>query len=284
MKPSPDSAKPPPARRRAERLSRLQDLLDQGGIMRLREAARLLGVSEMTIRRDLASPEAPLNHFGGYLANPASFAGAAPYVLDREQDSHTQSKQEAGRHAARLVEAGETIFIDCGTTMPHLAASLPREMPLTVVCYSMNVATIVCRRPNLQVVLLGGVYHASSASFYSEEALGILRRIGINKAFLSAGGVHAGRGASCSNFHEVPVKQAALASAAHSHLVVDASKFDRLKPAFFSPLSAFESIITDRSASAASRQRFRQAGARLDIPDPTGVPGDQASPTPRGQI
>src|SRR5258707_1049519 len=78
--------------------------------------------------------------------------------------------------------------------------------------------------PNTQVMLLGGLYHASSQSFSSEEALAYLRKIGINKAFISAGGVHPTRGVSCSNFHEVAVKQAAIAGAMESILVVDESK------------------------------------------------------------
>ena len=235
--------------RQTERLARLRSAVDDGRALHLKEAAQMLGVSEMTVRRDLASPGAPLSYLGGYIVSLGNFPSGSRYSLDQQQASHSQAKLEAGRHAARLVEAGDTLFIDCGTTMPHLASGLPRDIALTVVCYSLNIATVAARRPNTQVVLLGGLYHVSSESFFSEEALAMLRRLGVNKAFISAGGVHAHRGASCSNFHEVPVKQAALRSAVHSYLVVDGSKLGQLKPAFFSPLSAFERIITDSSVN-----------------------------------
>ncbi|MFX5756985.1 hypothetical protein ABTE27_23835, partial [Acinetobacter baumannii] len=77
-----------------------------------------------------------------------------------------------------------------------------------------------------------------------------LRRLGINKAFISAGGVHWTRGASCSNFHEVAVKQAVIETAMESILVIDASKLGSLKSAFFSDIGAFSRIIVGGAASS----------------------------------
>jgi DeoR family deoxyribose operon repressor len=152
---------------------------------------------------------------------------------------------------------GDTIFIDCGTTMQSLADYLPEDMPLSVICYSLNVASIVTRRPATQVMLMGGLYHPSSQSFSSDDGLSYLRRLGINKAFISAGGVHWTRGASCSNFHEVAIKQAVIASAMESVLVVDASKLGSLKPASFADIGAFSRIIVGGSASSDMRKHFR---------------------------
>ena len=73
-----------------------------------------------------------------------------------------------------------------------------------------------------------------------------LKRININKAFISAGGVHEMRGVTCSHFHEVPVKQAAIARAVESHLVVDASKFGKVRAAHFAEIAAFTSIVSDK--------------------------------------
>ena len=141
--------------------------------------------------------------------------------------------------------------------MQSLADCLPEGLPLSVICYSMNVASIVTRRPATQVMLMGGLYHPSSQSFSSEEGLTYLRRLGINKAFISAGGVHAARGASCSNFHETAIKQAAIATAVESVLVVDASKLDSLKPAFFAELDAFSKIVVGGAATSELRKLFK---------------------------
>ena len=143
------------------------------------------------------------------------------------------------------------------------AEALPPGIALDVVCYSMNVAMILSRRPNTQLMLLGGLYHASSATFFSDEALHYLKRLGVDKAFISAGGVHSGRGASCSNFNEVPIKRAAIESADESILVVDESKLGRLKPAFFSPLDAFSRVIVGGSAARQQRSHFK--GIKLDV-------------------
>jgi DeoR family transcriptional regulator, deoxyribose operon repressor len=252
------------AERRNGRLSRLRELVDGSGSLRLAEAARALGVSPMTVRRDLAVLGGEFAILGGHVV-AAGGAPASRYALDREQASHVPGKREAARHAARLVEDGDTLFVDCGTTMPYFMESLPDAFALTVVCYALNVATLATRRPNTQLVLLGGLFHPASATFYSEEALRSLRSLGINKAFLSAGGVHPARGVSCSNFNEVPVKRAVLDRAMRCFLVADASKLGQLRPAPFASLDAFERIITDAAADAAMLARVRQAGATMDV-------------------
>jgi DeoR family deoxyribose operon repressor len=252
------------AARREQRLGRLRHLVREQGALRLAAAARELGVSPMTLRRDLARG-APgvrdLALLGGHvtaapLVHPSP-AAPSRYVLDREQKSHAAAKREAARHAARLVAEGDTVFIDCGTTLPHLVTALPAGMPLTIVCYALNIASLAAQRPNTQLLLLGGVFHPSSATFYAEDQVERLRRLGINIGFFSAGGAHVIRGASCSNFHEVAIKQAALAAAMRRHLVVDAAKLGRVKPAFFAPLSAFDSIITDARITSEARAGFR---------------------------
>ncbi|MBP2302612.1 DeoR/GlpR family DNA-binding transcription regulator [Azospirillum picis] len=249
--------------RRAERLNRLQSALDAGGYLRLKDAARLLGVSEMTVRRDMASCGGRFAYLGGYIAGGVESASGMGYLLDREQDAHIEMKRAAGEAAATLVKPGETVFIDCGTTTTHLASRIPPDSQLTVVCYAMNIAEIVCKKPGVRVVMLGGLYHASSASFSSPESLEMLRGIGINTAFISAGGVHESLGISCSNFHEVEIKQTAIANAVTKALVVDTSKFDQVKPAFFAKLDSFGLLCCDHGLDAARAERLSAGGLRI---------------------
>lgn len=227
---------------RSQRMQQLRQAIDKAGTMPLKQAARLLNVSEMTIRRDLAAPDATLVCRGGHIMD-IRIPAASKYSLELEWDQHAQQKLAACRRAAGFISDGDTLFIDCGTTMPHLVESLPPAFSLTVVCYSMNIATVATQRDKTQIIMIGGLYHASSASFYSVEAVQYLKTLGLNKAFISAGGVHPTRGASCSNFYEVPVKQAAIACAMESILVVDESKLLRLKPASFAALDVFSRIV-----------------------------------------
>lgn len=231
--------------RRAGRLERLRLLATRDGSLRLVDAARALGVSTMTLRRDLADGGAGLDLLGGHVVDRRP-GGEGGYRMDVEQGSHLAAKIEAGRRAAALVEPGDTIFIDCGTTMPHLMAALPIDLDVTIVCYALNVANAASRMQRAQLFLLGGLFHPASATFLADETLRSLERLGINKAFLSAGGLHPTHGASCSNFNEVPVKQAILERAIRSFLVIDGSKLDRVMPAWFAPGNVFERIITDR--------------------------------------
>jgi len=247
--------------RRAARLQRLREVVANGSMLRLRDAAALVDVSEMTVRRDIAAAPSGLACLGGYVMRNEAPGGAPRYALDAEQVANIQMKQEVARRAAALVKPGDTLFIDCGTTTPHLAEALPPG-ELTVVCYSLNIASIVCARANTQVLLLGGLYYPASATFFGEATVAQLEGIAITKAFLSAGGVDFARGVSCSHFHEVPVKQAAMASARHSYLVVDSSKFGRLRPAAFARLDAFDMIITDDALGPADRARLAPAKAR----------------------
>ncbi len=227
--------------RRAMRLDRLRTLAAQDGALRLGDAARALAVSTMTLRRDLAEGETGFDLLGGYIVP----RGSSGYALDVEQGSHVQAKAEAGRRAAALVRPGDTIFVDCGTTMPHLMAALPAELAVTIVCYALNVAAAASRMSRARLFVLGGLFHAESATFFSEDALRSLHQLGINKAFVSAGGVHAAQGASCSHFHEVPVKRTVLERAVQSFLVADSSKLGQVKPAHFAPLAAFDAVITE---------------------------------------
>ena len=231
--------------RRPHRLQELARVLGERGSLHLREAAALLGVSEMTVRRDVAYRTDLITYLGGHLLAADGMIGTARYALSDEEKSHTGAKIAVCTRAAELIKDGDTIFIDCGSTTPHLAARIARGMRVTAICYSLNVAEILSRSADLRVILLGGLWHPASASFSSDENLDLIRKIGINKAFISAAGVDVARGVSCVQFHEVAVKQAAMARSVAKYLVVDSSKFGQVKPAFFASVDDFDGIVAD---------------------------------------
>ncbi|TDN63295.1 DeoR/GlpR family DNA-binding transcription regulator [Paraburkholderia sp. BL10I2N1] len=237
-----------------DRLRLLADTLKTQGVLHLRDAATLLQVSEMTVRRDIAATPGQFTYLGGYIVSANDVPNAAGYTIEHEKDHFAQAKAEASAIASSLLANDETIFIDCGTTLVTLARLIPADMHLTVVCYSLNVAEVLRRKPNVRMILLGGVYMPSSDSFANEDSVETLRRMGINKAFLSAGGVDEARGVTCWNFHEVAIKQAAMASAVERHLVVDQSKLGKVKAVRFSQLDEFDSIVTELGQTVRKRQ------------------------------
>ncbi|SDI95761.1 DeoR/GlpR family DNA-binding transcription regulator [Billgrantia gudaonensis] len=240
--------------RSAKRLARLQETLSGGGTIHLSEAAKLCGVSEMTIRRDVAASNGAMTFLGGRLVMADNPLFAPVYDLDEQQGSHYLAKHRLCKGAASFIAEGDTLFIDCGTTLMPLLGMLGDFQSITVVTYALNVANAVSGLPNVRLVLLGGLYHDVSQTF-ADDAMGdAIRRLGINRAFLSAAGVHAERGVSCFHFHEVAPKQAAIASAAQRLLVVDESKLGAIRPAYFARLSDFDVVITENDAKLASAE------------------------------
>ncbi|WP_284735683.1 DeoR/GlpR family DNA-binding transcription regulator [Dongia deserti] len=177
--------------------------------------------------------------------SPAQIEGNTRYEIASAADSHAVAKRDACIHAARHLRSNETIFIDCGTTLIHLVELIPDDCQVTAICYALNVAERLTRKPNVTMIMLGGHYHPSSTSFAADYDLDRLGDFGINVAFLSAAGVDMQRGATCAAFHEARVKQKAISLARESYLVVDSSKIGKLQRAFFAPMSAFRAIITE---------------------------------------
>lgn len=98
--------------------------------------------------------------------------------------------------------------------------------------------------PNMRLVVLGGLYYAASDSFGGQDVTTAIRRLGINKALISAAGVNAEKGASCFHFHEVAPKQAAIEHAERRILIADESKLNVMRAAFFAELTDFDTILT----------------------------------------
>jgi len=214
-----------------------------GGHQPIRSISETLGVSEMTVRRDVAGSRGRLAVLGGQIVANADNGGN--YALNSEENSHVVAKLAASRHAAAMIDLEDTVFLDCGSTMAHLASLIPPDLGITVVTYALNVASIASRISGVNLVMIGGVFHSASAAFSGPAGLEVINGVRINKAFISAGGVHRTLGVSCSNFYEVPAKLTALKNAANAYVLSDTSKYGRVKPAHFSELTAFNGFINE---------------------------------------
>ena len=223
---------------RAARIKAMRKLCASGAIFHISEAARKLGTSEVTIRRDLADRANGVVCLGGYLM--LAQENGEHYSLSRAQGTNTQAKIEVARKAGELIKREDTIFIDCGSTLPHLAACIRSNAGITVVTQALNVAEAVARMEGVNLLLLAGTYHPSSGSFSSETALQMLKKVNITKGFFSAAGIHEKEGVTCFHFHEVAVKRAAMARSQQRFLVADASKWGKLRPATFAQLDEFD--------------------------------------------
>jgi len=251
--------------KRRQRIDKILAMLEVNQSLHIRDVAQMLDVSEMTLRRDIAHADSRLLYLGGYLVKPGTNK-ASQYSLDSEKGIGLKNKRWVGRLAAEQIQNGDCIFIDCGTTTPHIVAAMAKDIECTVICYSKNIANPLSSFSNVTLVLLGGVYYPASATFYCEESIAYLNKFGINKAFMSAGGVSIERGISCSHLHEVKIKQAILDIAVKKILVVDSGKFGQFRSAFFTDFAQIDTIITDAGLDADTADKIARSHTKLLMP------------------
>ncbi len=184
--------------RRDERISQLIQALKRSDKLHLKEAASLLGVSEMTIRRDLNGHSGPVVLLGGYIVlEPRS---ATHYLLSDQKTRLVEEKRRAARHAAALLEAHQMAFFDCGTTTPWIIDAIDDALPFTGVCYSLNTFLALQEKPQCRAVLCGGEFHASNAIFMPLSLEDTLSHLSPDIAFYSAAGIDCEQGATCYNW------------------------------------------------------------------------------------
>lgn len=231
--------------RKEERLEQLRDAVAKYKNLHVRDAAEMLDVSEMTIRRDVYENAEIFQFLGGHIVFADDGLHRAPYDLTHAAELNEPAKRAACAACVSHLRAEETLFVDCGTTLPHLISLIPNDMELTIICYALNIADLVVRKPKIKLVMLGGVYNAPTASFYPTEEDVTLDLFAINRAYMSAAGVDERLGVTCTTFREAALKRAAMARAQEKILVADRSKFGQVKSATFAQLSDFDLIATE---------------------------------------
>lgn len=240
--------------KKLERTGRLVSILRDRNGASIRELAQELGVTEMTIRRDLAQLRqdniVSLVHGAAiFKSEPGANLQGEDYHLSLEQTVSIKEKERIGREAARMVESGDTIIIDIGTTTEFMARHISPAHPATVLCFTMNVLLELHKKKIENLIIGGGYYHSNTQFFESSETISFIRQIRASKYFLSAAGVSRELGLTCANQYEVNVKQACIASSLKKILLVDSKKFDQVKPAYFASLDILDTVISDSGLS-----------------------------------
>jgi DeoR family deoxyribose operon repressor len=227
--------------RRDERISQLIQALKRSDKLHLKEAASLLGVSEMTIRRDLNGHSGPVVLLGGYIVlEPRS---ATHYLLSDQKTRLVEEKRRAARHAAALLEAHQMAFFDCGTTTPWIIDAIDDALPFTGVCYSLNTFLALQEKPQCRAVLCGGEFHASNAIFMPLSLEDTLSHLSPDIAFYSAAGIDCEQGRPAITWS---CRSSTGRCVTRYHvLVVDHSKFGKVRPARMGALAKFDVIASD---------------------------------------
>jgi len=255
--------------RKPERIQRIVETLrsQAAGVSSIRELAGRLDVSEMTIRRDLellaSDNVVRLLHAGAVLVTPAAEASPPRYSLSEAGSHMAEEKRRIGRKAASLIRPQDIVIIDSGSTTESLVNAIPDGLPLTLICFSLNILVAAHRNKECRIVFAGGVLHENTLMFESPEGAQLIGRYRANKAFLSASGVSDRLGVTCANSYEVETKKAAIASSLERILVADSSKFGRIHPSHFAELRDFSTLVTDAVLPAENAEFIRGNGIEL---------------------
>ncbi|HEY9594025.1 MAG TPA: DeoR/GlpR family DNA-binding transcription regulator [Spirochaetia bacterium] len=251
-----------------ERIDRILEILSRTGYRSVAELSADLGVSEMTIRRYLDRLEerqlVKRTHGGAW-------TGQEMIEVDYRirETVHRGQKEAIGRAAWSLVEPGESIFIDAGSTNAYLALAIDGSRRVTVVTASTVVAQALEGKPNVETILLGGKVHGPSHSLVGPIPEEMIDRFRFTKAFLGTVGISLTDGFTQSNLDEVPVKKKVAASARQVIVLADSSKFDREVLVLFLRLDQVQTVITDSGIAADRRAALEERGLRVIVADAT---------------
>jgi DeoR family transcriptional regulator, deoxyribose operon repressor len=230
------------------RIREIVNLVKQNRHVEIKELKERLDVSEMTIRRDLsqlANDNVVKLIPGGAVIRQAVEPDEEKYQISHEGRIHTREKVAIGQKACALIEPDDAIILDIGSTTEYVAKLLREDVPLTVLCCTINNLVEVYRKKNCNIIFPGGYLHANELMFESPEGIELIRRTRADKAFVSAAGVHAELGITTVYPYELETKRAILHSARSRILLADSSKFGNTRSVYFADLKDFNVVITD---------------------------------------
>lgn len=203
-----------------------------------------LGLSEDTIRRDLRelASEGLLQrvHGGALPASPAMGDFA------QRQQISSDAKPAIARAAASMIEPGQVIFIDGGTTAVQLARALPPDLHCTVVTHSPSVAVELAGHAHIDVILIGGRLFKHSIVAMGPSALEAIAQIRTDIYFMGVCSLHPQSGISTGDFDEAGIKRAISNMAQRTVVLASPEKLDTASPYQIAPLSQISAIIVNR--------------------------------------
>jgi DeoR/GlpR family transcriptional regulator of sugar metabolism len=241
----------------------LLDLLRQDGKIVAKSAALRLDVSEDTIRRDLRelAGDGLLQrvHGGALPASPAmaDFAARQHIAMD--------DKSAIGRAAALLIQPGQVVFIDGGTTSAQLVRHLPPDLRATVVTHSPSVAVDLVAHPTIEVIMLGGRLFKHSVVGVGSATVEAIRQVRADLYFMGVCSVHPEAGLSTGDFEEAGVKRALSAAAAETIVLASPEKLATASPYQVIPLDELSGLVTMDSVPEELLAPYRKRGITIHL-------------------
>ena len=246
-----------------ERVDVILRLLQQNGVGHLSDLADRLKVSVSTVRRDLDE----LEH-QGYVQR---IRGGAVYTslidpelpLDSRWHDHADEKRLIASAAVQLIEEGDMILLDMGSSNLYLADQLHGLKRITVVTNSLPAIWQLSKNTAINVVALGGELYHRESYFRGPLVEQILAQVRADKLFLGISSIEAEHGLSEAHYAEVPLKRAFIQVSKQRIVLAHGSKLGRASFFHVCPVSEADILVTDPSAEAAEIEKLEQAGLQV---------------------
>lgn len=228
-----------------QRMEAILAELDKEQAVSVAQLCQATGASGATIRRDLneLARRGKLNKvYGGAMSIREEFRGEEP-DMEVKRELHTQEKLRIARYAASLIQDGDVVFLDAGSTVMHMVDHI-QAVRATFVTNSVECIQRLPLR-GLRTYVLGGVLKPGTLAVIGGEAMEALRNYNFTKAFLGINGIALSQGFTTPDPEEAMVKGLAAARARETWVLADSSKFGTITAAAVLPLERAR-IITDR--------------------------------------
>ena len=258
---------------RYSRWNQLLELLAAEGQLQVEHAARVLGVSTATIRRDfddLASQQMLARIRGGAVAQGVTYDLPLRYRSER----HPSEKQRIAVVAAALIQPGQVVGLNGGTTTTEVARALAIRSDLstaagvpalTVVTNALNIAAELAVRQHIKIVATGGVARPQSYELIGPLATGVLEKVTLDVAILGVDGIDPVSGATAHHEGEASINQLIAERADQVVIVADSSKVGRRAFATICPTRDLDVLVTDSGLADSAAARFADAGIRVIV-------------------
>ena len=241
------------------------DLVREREFMKVVDLSQVFGISEVTVRSDLdtlaSAGSLQRVHGGAVLRSPTRRAEPS---FEQSVATAASEKAAIGKAAADMISAGESVFLDVGSTAAAVARSLVARTDLegvVVFTNGLNVALELEKGvPRLTVVVTGGTIRRQQHSLVNPMADVLLSRINVATAIIGCNGVHPSGGFTNINLPEADVKRRMIASGGRCIVVADSSKIGVVSVARVADIDQVDILVTGRSAPTEGVQGLRDAG------------------------
>ncbi len=248
-----------------ERRRHILEILNRDGRVLVVDLAKQFRTSQVTIRKDLDVLEAHgriHRSHGGAL--PAHEGALEDPTLREKEKLHRKEKLQIAAAAARMVQEGQVVILDSGTTTTAIARKLREFENLTIITNAVNIAAELSGS-SLDVILTGGTLRKNSFSLVGPVAEETLRRLNADILFLGVDGFDVQHGLTTPNLLEAKVNRTMMDVARTVVVVCDSSKFGRRSLSSIAPPSAIHHLITDKDIRKADLVALKKAGIQMTL-------------------